>query len=225
MGEPEEREYSPEYINHFIRTARENGYLVSYNHGYWSMEDEADILSYEGFFSMEMCNFSSYIINALDYNGALYDKMLRSGKRIFCHSADDNHNRFPEDDPRCDSFGGYAVILPEEFTYEGIIRAMEEGEMYSSTGPEIRAVSVDGDEIHIECSPASRIVVFFGGKRTGYVFAAPGEAVTAADIKIPESARYVRVCVIDEKGNRADTRGYFRDEIGFPPLEDLSLDA
>jgi len=84
---------------------------------------------------------------------------------------------------------------------------------------------VEGDEIHIECSPASRIVVFFGGKRTGTVFAAPGETVTAADIEIPERARYVRVCVIDEKGKRADTRGYFRDEIGFPPLEDPFADA
>ena len=49
VGSQETREYSVEYINKFIATAKENGYIASYNHPWWSMEDEADILAYEGF--------------------------------------------------------------------------------------------------------------------------------------------------------------------------------
>ena len=48
VGSERPREYSVEYINDYIRTAKENGYIVAYNHPYWSMEDEATILSYEG---------------------------------------------------------------------------------------------------------------------------------------------------------------------------------
>ena len=33
----------------FVKTAKENGYICAYNHPWWSMEDESDILSYEGF--------------------------------------------------------------------------------------------------------------------------------------------------------------------------------
>ena len=135
VGSERPREYSREYINEFIRTAKENGYIVAYNHPYWSMEKEEDILSYEGLFSMEMCNYNSYLTNHLEYNAALYDKMLCAGKKIFCHSADDNHNKHPEGTPYCDSFGAFTMILPQEFSYSGVIKAMETGNMYSSMGP------------------------------------------------------------------------------------------
>ena len=123
-GSERPREFTVEYINEFISTARDEGYLVAYNHPYWSMEDEADILSYEGLFSLEICNYGSYGSNYIEHCAPLYDKMLRRGKRIFCHAADDNHNHHPEGSPKCDSFGAFTVIMPEEFTYGGIIDAM-----------------------------------------------------------------------------------------------------
>ena len=49
IGSQRTREYTVEYINEFIRTARDAGYLVSYNHPVWSMEAEETILS--GFMS------------------------------------------------------------------------------------------------------------------------------------------------------------------------------
>ena len=124
VGSERQRKYSREYINEFIRTANENGYLVAYNHPYWSMEDEADILSYDGLFSLEICNYNSYISNHLEYCGALYDKMLRSDHRIFCHGSDDNHNGYPLDHPHSDSFGAFTMICPEEFTYDAVIEAI-----------------------------------------------------------------------------------------------------
>lgn len=214
-GSQKTREYSVEYINEFIRTAKENGYIVTYNHPWWSMEDEADILAYEGYFSMEMCNYSSYQVSHLEYNAALYDKMLKSGKRIFCHSADDNHNVAPEDSPKCDSFGGFAVIMPESFNYDSVIQAMEKGEMYSSMGPMFNEVSVDGNKIHIECSEVERIMIFTGGKTPKSKIAEAGETITSADFEIDQRAEYVRVSVVDKYGRFADTRGYFRDELDF----------
>ena len=106
------------------------------------MEDESTIMSYEGIFSMEMCNYSSFLLNATEYNSILYNKMLNNGKRIFCHSADDNHNKAADDSADCDSFGGFTMIMPKDFTYDSVIEAMETGEIYSSMGPLFKEVSI-----------------------------------------------------------------------------------
>ena len=208
------REFTREYINEYIRTAQENGYLVAYNHPYWSMEDEADILAYEGLFSLEICNYNSYVLNGLEHNGALYDKLLQSGRRIFCHGADDNHNDFPFDHPMNDAFGGFTMVMPETFTYGSIIDAMEKGEMYASMGPLFRELSVEDGVLHVECSGISSIFVYDGGKKCLCIHAHPGETLTGGDFTLNKNARYIRVSVRDAQGRWADTRGYFREEMG-----------
>lgn len=213
VGSQRTRELTVDYVNEFIKTAKENGYIVSYNHPWWSMESEETILQYDGFFSLEMCNYDSYLISRLEYNAALYDKLILSGKRIFCHSTDDNHNVYPDDSPRCDSFGGFTMIMPEEFTYDAIFNAMENGEMYSSMGPTFREVSVEGNKIHVECSEVARIMVFTGSKKPKCIFAEKDGVLTAADLEIDQRAKFVRVSIVDEYGNFADTRAFQMDEI------------
>ena len=131
------RKYSREYIQRFIDTARASGYLVTYNHPCWSMEAEEDTLSYDGCFSLEVFNTGSEKISGYECNMALYDKFLRKGKFLYVHGADDNHNKAPFGDLMCDSFGSWTQILAEELTYPAVIRALEEGRFYATTGPEI----------------------------------------------------------------------------------------
>ena len=212
VGSERPREYSVSYINEYIRTAKEHGYIVAYNHPYWSMEDEANILAYEGLFSVEMCNYSSYLLNHLEYSGALYDKMLRAGKRIFCHGADDNHNQYPEGHPLSDSFGSFTMIMPEEFTYSSVIEAMEQGNMYASMGPVFHRISVDGDTVHIECSDVAHAFLYMGSKTPAHIHAAEGGVLNRIDFKLDPNARYLRVSVRDSEGRWADTRGFFPEE-------------
>ena len=212
VGDERPREYSPSYINEYIRTAREHGYLVAYNHPYWSMESEEAILSYEGIFSIEMCNYSSYVLNGLDYSGALYDKMLCRGKRVFCHGSDDNHNQYPEGHVLSDSFGSFTMISPEEFTYAGVIEAMEKGDTYASMGPLFRRVSVDGDTVRVECSAVSHAYLYTGSKSPAHFHAEKGESFTSVEFKLDPRARYIRVSVRDSEGRWADTRGFFPEE-------------
>lgn len=214
VGTERLRELTKEYVDEFIRTAREHGYLVAYNHPYWSMQSESEILSYDGLFSIEMCNYGSYLLNHLEYNGALYDKLLLAGKRIFCHSADDNHNHHPEGDPNCDSFGAFTMLMPSELTYDGVIRAMENGDMYSSMGPTFSEVSVNSNNLHIECSEVEHIFMYFGSKQPCRLHAKKGEKLTSADFTIQSQAKYVRVSIQDSNGNWADTRGFSREELG-----------
>ena len=213
-GSERPREFTTEYMNEYIRTAKDEGYLVAYNHPYWSMQNEDEILALEGLFSLEIYNYGSCLTNYLEYNSPLYDKMLLNGKRIFCHAADDNHNHFPEGDKLCDSFGAFTMIIPDEFNYGSIIDAMESGEMYASMGPTITSLSIDGDKVHIECSEAYRIFAHFGNKQPASVFAEDGECITEATLSIPDGARYLRIEIVDKNGKRANTRAYSREEIG-----------
>ena len=218
-GPQKERVYTKEYVNELISLAKEAGYLVSYNHPYWSMESEETILSYEGYFSLEMCNFGSWGLNHLEYNAQLYDKMLRAGKRVFCHSTDDNHNKFPEGHPKCDSFGGFTMILADELTYDNVINAMESGEMYASTGPLFKEISLEGNQIHIECSEVESVYVYCGSKSPKCEIAEPGQTLTRVDLEIDKEAPYIRISIFDKEGKSADTRGFFRDELGFDTLD------
>lgn len=215
VGEENARVYSPEYINYMLKVAKENGMIATYNHAYWSMEDESTILAYDGFCSMEMCNYSSYNGNRLDYNAAIYDKMLCAGKRIACHSADDNHNKAEDGSPACDSFGGFAMIMPESFEYGAIIDAIEKGEMYSSMGPIIKEVSIEGNKVHIECSPVKHIAAFTGSKTPKRTRAPFDGFITSADFELDDRAKFLRVSITDEAGRHADTRGFMRDELDF----------
>lgn len=215
-GSERPREYTVEYINEFINTAIENGYLVSYNHPYWSMESEERILSYENIFSLEMYNTSSYVINNLENGEMLYDVMLRNGKRIGCHAGDDNHNGHPFDSPYNDSCGWYTVFLADKLEYSSIIDAMDKKDFYASNGPRINELSVvDGDEgktVHIECSPASKVFLYFGSKSPKHVRLPKGETRTSFDLPLHPNAEYLRVSVYDADGNIANSRGFFKDE-------------
>lgn len=213
VGSERTREYTTEYINFYISEAKKNGYIVAYNHPFWSMESEERILSYEGLFSLEISNYGSYLINHEEHAGEIYDKLLRSGRRIFCHGADDNHNTNPEGHPVCDSFGSFTMIMPEELSYSSVFEAMEKGEMYSSMGPTFKEISVEGDTVHIECSEVSHIFMYMGSKTPRYLHARDGESMTSADLKIHPEAKYIRISIRDEKGRWADTRGFSVEEL------------
>lgn len=211
-GSERQREYSVPYVNEFIRTAVENGYLVSYNHPVWSMEDEERILAYENIFSLEIENYGSHLSNHMEYSGALYDKMLRRRKQVFCHGGDDNHNYKPFGDPACDSFGAWTMILADSLTYPAVIDAMEQGKMYASAGPRIDELSIEDGVVHVECSPAREIILFSGSKAPKFIIAPKGETITSADLPLDTIAPYFRVAVVDEQSHTASTRGFFREE-------------
>ena len=213
VGSTRTREYTTEYINEFINTAVENGYLVSYNHPFWSMESEERILSYENCFSLEVYNTSSYTINSLENGEMIYDVLLRHGKRLGCHAGDDNHNKSPIDHPDNDSFGSFTMILADSLDYESVINALENKDCYASKGPQIHELSViDGETVHVECSPCQKIILFVGGKSTKRFYAENGEMITSVDIPLAQKARFIRVTAYDKDGKSAVTRGFFPDE-------------
>ena len=212
VGDTSPREYSTEYINRFIKTARENGYLVAYNHPYWSMESEADVLSYEKLNSLELRNTGSYNANRLECGEMLYDAMLIRGMRLGVNAGDDNHNKYPEGHVWCDSFGWYTVILADRLEYSDVISAIERKDCYVSNGPVIEELSVEGDIVTVKCSAASEVYLYCGSKQPGAKRLPLGESATHFEFKLDGRAKYIRVSVYDSEGRAANTRGFFRDE-------------
>ena len=205
VGDTSPRNFSVEYINRFIETANEHGYLVAYNHPFWSMDSEERILSYRNIFSLEIYNTSSYMGNQLENAEPLYDVMLRHGHRIGCHGGDDNHSER-------DRFGGHTVILADKLDYASVIDALEKKNFYASTGPRIYEMKVEGNRVSLTTSPAERIQVYYGAKNILNAIAPAGETVTEASFEIPAGAKYLRASVRDGKGRSANSRGFFPDE-------------
>lgn len=214
IGPEGRHSYDTEFINLFLRTAREAGYLVTYNHPCWSMEEPERILEYDGFFSLEIFNTNSMTVNGFESNMALYDRLLRHGKHVFLHGADDNHNKLPLTDPLSDSFGAWTMILAPELSYAAVIEALEKGNFYASTGPEITSLRFEGALVQLECSAAKRIIMHMSPKICRSAYHSDGSAVTAAEFEIPESAPYVYFSVIGTDGTAAHTRAFWREELG-----------
>ncbi len=208
------RKYERGYIQRFIDTAREAGYLVTYNHPVWSMEAQGDILSYDGCFSLEIFNTGSTVINGSEQNLALYDQFLRRGKFLYCHGADDNHNKYPVGHPLCDSFGAWTMILADSLDYASVVDALERGAFYASTGPEITSLSLENGHVSLACSAARRVVMHMSPKRAVSVCNADGSPVTGAEFDIPDYAPYVYFSVFAENGASAHTHAFLPEQFG-----------
>ena len=201
------RVYSAEGVSEMVRLGKEAGFFVTYNHPRWSLETYAEYINYEGIDAMEIYNNGCFVAGYSDYNGVVYDEMLRSGKRILCLATDDNHT------VGWDAFGGYVVIKAEKLEYKTITDAIKRGDFYASTGPEIKSVWYDTETkvLHVDCSEARKVILSTGIRRQVKVAGNP--LTTEAEFKLNGNENYVRVTVFDAEGRTADTNAYFLDEL------------
>ncbi len=202
-----ERRYNHECISDMMRWGREAGFFVTYNHPVWSMENWQDYSGYEGMHAMEICNWACIVDGYDDYVPQVYDDLLRQGKRIFCISADDNHNAVE------DAFGGFTVIKAPELTYRAITQALLKGDFYASQGPQIHELWIEDGRIWIRCSEAWKIDCSFDIRWAHSVRGGEGELLVEASFPIPKDATYFRLTVTDKNGSHANTNAYWLDEL------------
>ena len=207
------RRYSAEGISDIMKTCRDKGFFVTYNHPTWSLEDYSDYMNYEGMHAFEMFNGSCIKSGYEEYNHRIYDDMLRSGKRLYCIGADDNHNTAPDDSRYCDSGWAYIVIKADKLEYRTITKALEEGNFYSSEGPEIYDLWFEDGSLHVRCSEADRINCNYNRRSARTVLSENGVPVTEAVFEFEEKHLYARITVIDKQGRRACTNAIFRADM------------
>ena len=210
---PFERSHTPECVNAMIKAGREGGFFVTYNHPCWSQENYLDYSAYEGMNALEILNYGTEAAGYQAYAPGVYDDLLKLGNRIFAVAADDNHNKFPDDSGKCDSFGGFVMIKAPDLKYESITKALFDGHFYASSGPEIHELYIEDEKIHVKCSDAVRISVSSNRRSMQAVGAAPGQTVNEAEFDLRRADKYFRITVTDQYGRHADSNACFTDTL------------
>ena len=200
-----ERQFSAEGVSDMMQKGRNAGFFVTYNHPTWSIEDYRHYMGYRGMHAFEILNGSCNSVGYEDFNPRVYDDILRSGNRIYCIGADDNHNFHSDDTPRCDSGWAWTVIKADSLDYRTVTKALEDGNFYASEGPEIHELWYEDGKVHIKCSDAYRINLNVDIRHANTVIANEGEVVNEATFGIPQQSKYFRLTVIDRNGKHACT--------------------
>ena len=202
--------HNTDAINEYIKARVDEGFLVSYNHPYWSMQTYDDYSKLKGCFAMEIFNNGCEVTDGYyGYNPQVYDEMLRaSGKvgNLFCLSTDDNHNNPVH--AVSDSFGGFVMIESPSLNYSNIMNALKSGNFYSSQGPEIYEISIEDSNLHVKCSEVKTIVVYTDG-RTCHL--KQGDSLTEAVFTLNGNEKYIRVMCRDANHNDANSNAYWFD--------------
>ena len=203
------RHYTPECISDMMKRGREAGFFVTYNHPTWSCESYPQYINYHNMHAMEIMGFCHISSGYSEYNGRVYDDMLRAGKHIYCIAGDDNHNFHTPGTRKWDSGGAWTMIKADRLDYRTITKALEDGHFYASEGPEIHALWVEDNRIHIETSAVEKIDFMYGTRTSNCLWAEEGESITEASAPIAPRNRYVRIIVKDHRGRQAFTNAYF----------------
>lgn len=210
-GDIYKRKFTKESVQHVIDEAKKHGFIVSLNHPSYSFITPEFFGDFKGLFAMEILNQGSYY-RYFEYNPQMYDQMLRLGQRISCIATDDNHCAWiydNENDPRP---WGCTMVKAKELTYDSVIEALEKGDLYATQGPTIEELYVEDGKVYIKCSEAIAVIMATKSRYGKVIQAEGGKRITQAVFDLPED-EYMRFEVVDAYGRRANTRGYFLDEL------------
>jgi hypothetical protein len=128
---------------------------------------------------------------------------LEEGRRVLVNAGDDAHFTHPRD-----RFGGWVEVHSERLDPEALLESMKAGHYYSTQGPELREMLVNGDRLRVASSEAYAIGLTGGGDRWqngSEQHSEDGdEPITEAEFDLtPFCGSYCRVTVVDTVGRRA----------------------
>ena len=136
-------------------------------------------------------------------NGAyMLDGLLEKGRRLLVNAGDDAHFGHPSD-----RFGGCVEVHCDRLDPEALLRSLKAGRYYSTQGPSIRELLLEGEHLQVETSEAYAISLTGGGDRwqSGQQRTSErGETIAGADFDLaPFRGSYCRVTVVDPEGRKA----------------------
>jgi hypothetical protein len=183
-------------------------------HPYWSGLRVDEFAGCEGLLGLEVYNAGCELEVGRGFAGVHWDDVLEADGRVwFGIAADDSHH------PGFDSSLAWTCLKAPDRTPESVLAALRAGAFYSSTGPTIEELTVEGGVVEVRTSPVRSVVLMTGrtrgasvnAGRSGYAYR--GEVldrrddggITAARLSAPRQAPYGRIEVTDENGGRAWT--------------------
>ena len=202
-------DFNTEDINKIIKLANEKGFLVSLNHPTWNQQTPEEYLGLDNLFSIEIFNTGCTLLKGMPDDENVYEQLLKSGKKVFLHAADDSHNIEEIDSPYSDAFGGWVKINADELSYEKIMTALKNGDYFASTGPDIFSLTKDGDKVFVETSDCEKIYLLTKTRRGKAVIAKKGETVNKAEFELMPTDGYFRIKAVDKFGKVAYSQAYY----------------
>jgi hypothetical protein len=132
----------------------------------------------------------------------MIDGLLEQGYRVMVSAGDDAHFEHARD-----RFGGWVEVHCERLDPDALVESLKAGTYYSTQGPSLRALRVDGESLHVDASEVYAITLGGAGERwlSGSTRFAEGEGrITEADFDLrPFRGSYCCVTVVDGGGRRA----------------------
>ena len=180
------------------------GGLCFIAHPYWHDHTLDDLLTLRGHIGIEIFNTGCWLEINKGHSLVHWDGILRRGQRVWGLAVDDSHFSYP------DHGRGWVMVRAERLDGPTILDALRQGLFYSTMGPEIHDVQIEGRQITVHCSPARSIFL------VGDIYYCPhaaqawdGRPLTEATFTLRSQQRYLRVEVVDMNGQSAWTNAYF----------------
>jgi len=172
-------------------------------HPYWSSLTIDDLLRLNGYLGIEIFNSSCHLSVAKGYSTIHWDDLLVRGRFTYGFAADDAHWHFNLYRP-ADTCYSWIMVKAESLTIESLMNSIRNGLFYSSNGPEIIDVDIDGDLIRVKSSPV-KAVSFIANNGYGRRFTALNNPLVEVEYKPRGNEKYIRIEIEDEKGKTAWT--------------------
>ena len=172
------------------------GAFVAIAHPQWSGLTLADARSITAAHAVEVYNHGCATGCDRADGFGIADLLLTEGRRLTMVATDDAHFSEP------DHFGGWVMVKATENTPEALLASLKAGTFYSSQGPDLHDVRVEGNQVTVESSAVAAVIV--QGAGTG-AKAVHGHSMTRTDVPIDRlnDSQWLRVTVIDAAGKRA----------------------
>ncbi len=171
-------------------------------HPYWSGLNHGDIMKLRDYHGVEIYNTSCDYERNTGLSASHIDGLIAAGLEPYIYAVDDHHGAGRPQVP-IDACDAWISVKSESLTATNILDAIKRGHFYSSTGPEIKEISIDEDGvISVECSPV-KYISFVSTPSRGMKFHAEDEPLTKAVYPGRPGETYVRIEVTDYEGRTA----------------------
>ncbi|WP_040456088.1 CehA/McbA family metallohydrolase [Kribbella catacumbae] len=191
---PGEAETGPELAHR----ARAAGAFVGMAHPSASLLTAVDAESLDAAHSVEVYNALADRENRGD-SWHLTDVLLSRGHRLTTYAADDAHLQ-PQDPPPCQA---WVQVRAEALEPDALLTALKAGHFYSSTGPELYDVRIEGDGVVVRCSPSTKVLL-----SGGHPGAEVAQGIDLTECSLPLAllrGAHCRITIEDATGGRAWT--------------------
>jgi predicted metal-dependent phosphoesterase TrpH len=180
------------------------GAFVGMAHPAWYSLTLNDATALEACDAVEVWNQVAAIDNDRGDSWYMSDMLSSRGRRLLAYAADDAHFRNGRDDRKA-----WVHVRATSVEPDVLLAALKAGHFYSSQGPLIQDVSIEGRTLRVKCSPADAVFATGRGPLTQPIW---GMGLTDATFTLDRFAgSYVRVTVVDAGGKRAWTNPIWLD--------------